>query len=333
MKLIYGGYDPTFIDIDIRPLEDESRLIKKFPPLGSHWLDTDIKFRPGGNGFNFCRALSTLGEKVTFVGPSNDFFQSLVKNLNLDLEIFPIKGAEVNYTAILNLYDGEVQFNNVRSKLSPNLLTPELLELFRLSPVKSISNVSLNPDSIEWVSSLLLSLVDASNPLITDISAKLEEKFKHIGQTKIDGIIFIDPSDISHYNRLHEFYKLLTSLKKFVCTKILSVNEYEMQTLCSIENLSPLELSKKLDLNIIFHTAAEVCFYSNKETITLSTRTLRKKVTFVGAGDVFNAAVVFKLLKNESTYDALKFGIEAGTYLIETGEYPREKNFSFHDEI
>ena len=71
---IYGGFDLSFIDIDVKPLDSKShQLIEEFPPFGSHHANTEVSFFPGGNGFNLCRTLASLGREVTFVGPSSPF--------------------------------------------------------------------------------------------------------------------------------------------------------------------------------------------------------------------------------------------------------------------
>ena len=83
---IYGGFDLTFIDIDIQPIDSKtSNLIVDLPEIGSHHRDTRIEFRPGGNGFNLCRTLAHLGRKVTYVGPSSDLFESIVHTSNIPI--------------------------------------------------------------------------------------------------------------------------------------------------------------------------------------------------------------------------------------------------------
>ena len=141
---IYGGFDLTFIDINIHPLDAKNTLIDRLPPLGSHHVNTKIEFIPGGNGFNLCRTLASLGRKVTYVGATSIFFERLVSEHEIPLQIESIKDAKVNFTSILNLYDGEVQFNSVKNNLSPSHLTPELVSIYRNSKLKPVSNIALN---------------------------------------------------------------------------------------------------------------------------------------------------------------------------------------------
>ena len=152
---IYGGFDLTFIDINVSPFDSERlSLIKDFPPIGSHHTNTDLEFRPGGNGYNLCRTLASLGRKTTYVGPSSSHFEQLVGELQIPLQIYPIKNVNVSFTTILNLEDGEIQLNSIKSNLAPNNLNAGLFDLFNRSPLKSISNISLNSISLDWISSL-----------------------------------------------------------------------------------------------------------------------------------------------------------------------------------
>jgi sugar/nucleoside kinase (ribokinase family) len=322
LSRIYAGFDLTFIDIDIQPYKlDSNELIQDVPEIGSHHRNTKIEFRPGGNGLNFCRALAHLGRDVTYVGPSSEFFEQIIIENKIPLEVYPIKNSEVSYTAILNRKNGESQFNSVRSNLSYEHLTEELVELYLKSPIKSISNVSLNPTSIEWICSLMVALFDFN--LISEMknhSSPLDT-LKIIPGISYDGILFIDPSDITHFPRIKEFTAFLNQLKKFEGEKYLSVNENELKALQNVYNKSPEELSKHLEIPIVFHTAKEVKFF-DKEVISLKTKELRTMKTFVGAGDCFNGAFLHSLFNSSSAENALKFAIESASYLIETGEYP-----------
>jgi len=325
--MIHAGFDPSFIDINIRPLTSENKLLTKLPAFGEHWPNTEITFIPGGNGFNFCRTLSSLGENITYVGPLDDFFVSLVKEQKINVGLIRIEGAKVNYTAILNTHNGEIQFNNIRGELSPSLLNEKILKLFLKSPVKPISNIAFNPKANEWVSSLLLGLREEYDQIIFSDNTKLEEKIELLNGISFEGIIFVDPSDISHYPRIKEFFQILQALNTMEGDKYLSVNEFEMNKLLSLHDISPLELSKTLNYPIIFHTAEVVKFYYNGEELySLGTEKLSEKKTFVGAGDVFNASFVFKVLKSSHIEDALNYAIKSASFLIEKGVYPSSEN-------
>ncbi|MHA1866186.1 MAG: PfkB family carbohydrate kinase [Candidatus Heimdallarchaeaceae archaeon] len=327
--MIHAGFDPSFIDINIRPLESESnnKLLSKLPMFGEHWPNTEITFIPGGNGFNFCRTLSSLGENIIYVGPLDDFFISLVKDQKIDVGLTEIEGAKVNYTAILNTHDGEIQFNNIRGELSPSLLNEKILKLFLKSPIKSISNIAFNPKANEWISSLLLGLREEYDKILFNDNAKLEEKINLLNGISFEGIIFVDPSDISQYSRIKDFFDILLALNTMEGDKYLSVNEFEMNKLLSLQGISPLKLSKTLNYPIIFHTSKVIKFYYNgNELYSLKTQKLSEKKTFVGAGDVFNASFIFKILKNSHIEDALKFAIKSASFLIEKGVYPSSEN-------
>ena len=318
---IYGGFDLTFIDINLSPIDSEKlTLIKEFPPFGSHHTNTNLEFRPGGNGFNLCRTLASLGRKTTYVGPSSSHFEQLVGELEIPLQIYPIRNVNVNFTTILNLEDGEIQFNSIKSNLAPNDLNAELLELFNKSPLKSISNISLNSTSIEWISSLLLSLIDSS---LIDQVLKLNfpELISLFKEISFDGILFIDPCDITHFPRLSELGQILKQISKFDGEKYLSVNEFEIKTLQNLFNKSPKEMSEFLDIPIIFHTAEKVMYFGEEDYV-LNTKTLDQKKTFVGAGDCFNGGFLHSIFNSSSIFDALEFAIEAASHLIETGFYP-----------
>ncbi len=318
---IFGGYDLTFVDINILPLDADDNLIDKFPVLGSHHTKTDIEFMPGGNGFNFCRTLANLGRKVTFVGASSDFFENLISMNNIPLEIEPINHAKINYTSILNLHDGEIQFNSAKNNLSPNHLTEHLVYIYRGSKLKQISNIALNSTSIEWISSLLLCLVDPEHPYVFDSKIDVDAKINLLEDASFEGIMFIDPSDISHYERLGDFVKILKSTVKLSGEKYLSLNEHELLTLKNYLNKSPQEIADFLDIPLIFHTSDVVKFYG-KENYELKTKNIVHKKTFVGAGDCFNGSFLHQILNSSSVVDSLEFAIESASYLIETGQYP-----------
>ncbi len=320
--MIYGGFDPTFIDINILPFnEDNSSLIANFPPLGSHHSQTSINLIPGGNGFNLCRTLSNFGRSVTFVGPSSPLYENLVKEQKIALKIKPIKNAEVNFTGIINLQEGEIQFNSVKSYLSTEHLSADIIDCYRKSPLKSVSNIALNPTSIEWNSSLVLSLwtsdvLEYIHKQTDPLSILKDQK-----TTYFDGILFIDPSDISHFKKLLELQIFLSELKKLEGDKFLSLNERELKCLTGQFQKNPQELYEFLHIPIIFHSADEVIFYG-KNQIKLKTKHLTKKTTFVGAGDCFNGAFIHSFFNNNSVEDSLLFAIESASYLIETGNYP-----------
>jgi len=319
---IYGGFDLTFIDIDIRPIESETQdLIIDFPKIGSHHRNTRIVFRPGGNGFNLCRTLAHLGRRVTYVGPSSEQFEQIVKRCAIPIEILPIKDAKVNYTAILNTRNGEIQLNSVEGFLSYEHLDDILLEKYVSSPLKSISNVALNPTSIEWICSLLLSLGDID--LSKEENRKLSptESLHRLDDTSFDGIMLIDPSDISHFLRIKEFAEILNLIKKFKGEKYLSLNEYELNSIQTVFSKNPEDLAAYLQLPIIFHTAKEVRYYG-KEFWKIPTKKLESQMTFVGAGDCFNGAFLHQIFNSASIRDSLEFAIESASHLIETGNYP-----------
>ncbi|MCE7742110.1 MAG: carbohydrate kinase family protein [Candidatus Heimdallarchaeota archaeon] len=322
IEMIYGGFDPAFIDINIQPINEmNGELINELPPLGSHHTKTKISLIPGGNGFNFCRTLATLGRSITFVGPSSQLYENLIKEHNIPLKVKAIENAEVNYTGILNLLNGEIQFNSVKGQLSVENLSADIIECYRKSPLKSISNIALNPTSIEWISSLVLSLW--SKDLLQDYQDKFNplSLLQEQTETTFEGIIFIDPSDITGFNHLKEFQIFLSELRKLKGEKYLSVNENELRCISDLFRKTPQDLSESLELPIIYHSADEVVFYG-KKNIKLSTKKLDTKRTFVGAGDCFNGSFIHSIFDNNSIEDSLGFAIESSSYLIETGKYP-----------
>ncbi|MHA1686953.1 MAG: PfkB family carbohydrate kinase [Candidatus Heimdallarchaeaceae archaeon] len=319
---LYLGFDPTFIDINILPFTtDYKELINQLPEFGNHHTTTNIEFRPGGNGFNVARTLASLGNNVHYIGPSNALFESLVKQLKLPINIIPIPGATVNYTAILNLRYGELQFNAVKGNLAPEHLNQEIVDAYNKSIIKPISNVALNINSIEWVSSLLLSLISKDDPLVYSSSATYQTKLRKIRETSVDGIIFIDPCDISHFSRIKDFIQILKTLKKLDADIWLSVNEYELKALLKVLNLSPTQLAEKMRFPIILHQASMVKLYG-KDSVTLPTMKLAKTTTFVGAGDCFNGGFLHAYMNGNSIVDSLNFAIKCASFLIETGAYP-----------
>jgi len=325
-KLIATGFDLTFIDIDVRPLEPTNvDLIEGLPPLGSHYTNTVIKFIPGGNGFNLARTLASLGNNVVYVGAINPQFQSLVKDLNLPLTLKPIPDAKVNYTCVLNFKNGEVQFNSLQGSLMPSNLTEELVDLYWKSDLKPISNMALNKYSIEWVSSLLLALVEPKSELIYSNAIPINEKLVHVEGSSFKGLMFIDPCDITKFQRKKELKMLLGVISSLDGDVFMSVNELEFKALLDLFNTTPTELLNKLPINVIYHSAKEVTLYSQKFTLTLKTKNIFSPVTFVGAGDCFNGGFIDYYLKGCDIECALKAGIDAATTLISTGNYPSKE--------
>ena len=320
--MIHGGFDPAFIDINIRPMnEKDGRLISDLPPLGSHHTLTDIVLIPGGNGFNLCRTLASVGHQVTYVGPSSQLYENLIKENNIPLTVKPIKNAEVNFTGVLNLQGGEIQFNSVKGKLSTEHLSEDLLDCYMKSPLKCISNVALNTTSIEWISSLILSLWSL------DFIECLTEKnppqkiLNEMQQTDFEGILFIDPSDITHFTRIEEFITFLKETSKLLGEKYLSVNENELKRILDVSQKTPDEFVNEFGIPIIYHSASEIIFYG-KDRISLKSKELTRKTNFVGAGDCFNGMFLNSVFQKESVEDSLQSAINGATHLIETGNYP-----------
>lgn len=320
-SMIYGGFDLSFIDIDVIPLNQNNLLINELPPLGSHHKNTRIEFKPGGNGFNLCRTIGNLGRNVTYVGPSSPFFESLVRDNNIPVNIFPIIDTEPSYTSILNMSNGEIQFNSVKQFLSFQHISEDIIEKFRSSLLKPISNVSLNDQSIEWTYSLLLSLVYEDPISFVKESTNIDKIREKIHRMDFEGILLIDPSDLVGFNRLKEFCLILKDLRNFHGDKFLSVNESEIYCLLTSFDKSLKELSDYLNLPIIVHTPNYVQ-YEGKQSFKLKTLEIKKALTFVGAGDCFNGAFVHSLLNSNSLLDSLQYAIESATYLITTGSYP-----------
>lgn len=320
-SMIYGGFDLSFIDVNVKPMNESNEFIMDLPQPGTHHTNTEVNLIPGGNGFNLCRTLSTLGRKVTYVGASSKLFEELIHKNEINLELHPIQNAEVNYTIILNLKDGEVQFNSTKHNLSPAHLDDEICSFFSISKLKPISNVALNSESIELVSSLLLYLYEPDNNYIYDPTIPFKSKLNLIKDFEFDGILFIDPSDISHYDRVLDFIEILKSTRKFYGEKYLSVNEFELRTLQDITGKSPKEIADFFELPLIYHTADFVNFYGS-ELLELRTKEIQDKKYFVGAGDCFNGSFLHKIFDSNSIYDSLIYAIENASYLIEKGKYP-----------
>ena len=135
--------------------------------------------------------------------------------------------------------------------------------------------------------------------------------------------MFIDPSDISRYERLAELVKILKATAKLSGEKYLSLNEHELLTLKNYLRKSPQEIADFLKIPLIFHTSDYVKFYG-KENYELKTKNIVHKKTFVGAGDCFNGSFLHQILNSSSVVDSLEFAVESASYLIETSQYPTQ---------
>ncbi|MCK5140699.1 MAG: carbohydrate kinase family protein, partial [Candidatus Heimdallarchaeota archaeon] len=212
---------------------------------------------------------------------------------------------------------------STKYNLSPNHLTEHLVSIYRGSKLKHISNIALNSTSIEWISSLLLCLVDPEHPYVFDSKIDINSKINLFHEINFEGIMFIDPSDINHYGRLADFVKILKITAKLSGEKYLSLNENELLTLKNYLKKSPQEIADFLKIPIIFHTSDSVKFYG-KENYELKTKNIVHKKTFVGAGDCFNGSFLHQILNSSSVVDSLEFAIKSASYLIETSQYPTQ---------
>lgn len=322
--MLYGGFDNSFIDINIKPVTNTKELIEELPAFGVHHTNTKIELIPGGNGFNVVRTLSGLGHDIGFVGPSSPLFELLVKKNCSQVKIYPIKDASVNYTAILNMHQGEIQFNSLKDTLKPEVLDKEIISKYAVSMLKPISNISLNAYSIEWFSALLLGVIFPSNSVIYDSKIDFKKKLDMINGYSYEGIIFIDPCDITGFTRLDDFLQFLLKISCLNGERFLSVNEFELKTLLSFTNCNIAEFYTLYKIPIIYHTSKEVLYYADKK-ITFPAQQLKRKVSFVGAGDCFNGGFISSYLLSFSIEESLQKGIDLASNLIETGMYPPYK--------
>ncbi len=294
------GFDPVFIDVLTKILDKSGSLSDTLPGIGDHHPWSSIQLVPGGNGFNFARALHRKKENVIFWGKIDPVYEALLKISEPKMKTGTLgeqkKDFTSNITVALETTKGELQINYVNNFVAPNDLQKNAIDALEKTKIVSFLNIGLNR---EW------------NELFYFMSNIIKNN------NKLEVALF-DPStlkDFSQWEELKKWYE--ESFKNINANKIISVNEFEAEKLISKYSL---EFFIEIASFFIVHTAEKVSIYSSQKRDTVMVPVLKNEpLTHVGIGDTFNAGLVYALLRGEDIVKAVKFGIQYAQELMMRG--------------
>ena len=302
--------------------------MRKIIGIGETILETilDILFRdgqpqaavPGGSVYNGIVSLGRMGMDVTFISETgNDRVgQIILENMRENgvktdsVNVFPDGKSPVSLAFLNERNDAEYIFYKDYPKLRLDVKMPEIGKddilmigsYYAISPLlrDKIKEVMDKPE-IGKDDILMIGSYYAISPLLRDKIKEVMDKAKDNG-----AIIYYDVNFRS--NHLSEAIKLMpTVLENFEYAEILRGSTEDFQNLFKIND--PDKVYKN---NVGFYCKNFICTDADKD-IHLYTGNFRKAygiepvetVSTVGAGDNFNAGVVYGLIKNNIGKDDL----------------------------
>lgn len=310
-RTLHVGFDPTFIDALLTPLNPDGMPLDCFPDPGTHHVHNELRMSVGGNGYNFARTLSQIGKSVTFVGPYDSMFETMhiAEGDRFKLRRLTLP-QRTNWTIGVNLAAGEVQFNKADTSLTEADASEEVKQAFVQSPIKSLSNIGLNPQGPEWATALVKACPD---PLT-----------EH-------QVMYLDPSDLSAHKdlkaRLRKLWSAIANLNRDnpcgLTSFLITVNEHEYHRLFDSSN-DRSRIQNETNGMVVLHGAERVhTWFPNGKKQTFDVPKLDKRdhqLNFVGAGDAFNAILVAHLLKGNDSSAAVRDAIIGAKQFIEGAE-------------
>lgn len=300
---MHVGFDPTFVDIFVRLMDNRGHLIENLPPVGYHHRTCLTDEIAGGNGVNVARTLGRLGEFLTLVIPADDYFISLLKK-DAVLSKFPItkiNGCGSNRTIALITSKGEIQLNAVTNSMGLRQWSKGVHQHWLDSPAKIFLNWGLNPLSHEWVSCQILSLagythqeiheIGDKNVVVTALKQDLPEKYP----------IFMDTGLIGNHPNFIELAELRSKISETKTAYVVGNEEEET------------ELRQSNPKNLIIHSARNVQARSTSNNLDLEVPKLpRGERNYVGAGDAFLAGLIKSCLSGQEVMErtTIQYAIE-----------------------
>lgn len=306
MDEISIGFDPAFIDIIVKLLDEQGKLLEKLPLPGHHHRMTRIDTLAGGNGVNIASMLVQLGYNVNLVVPVDEEFIKLLQKRKIS-KITPITG-DVNHTVAITWKEGEIQLNEIKGELGREQWTRKIDDLWKNSPVKLFINWGLNKKSLEWVSMQLLSL--ANVPLEKLTSDNIHDEIFKI--ESLNSHILLEPGSLHSHPDKNDLMKVIQYIMSLPNEKltVLLANEEEGR-----------EYSK-IDQGIkIIHTKSEVRIHQGKNRTFVKVPALKcQPDTYLGSGDAFLSGIIDSiLLGNTESLPLVRRGISnAQKYLCES---------------
>ena len=334
------GFDPIFLDILVSPLDQNKNKLNNFPEIGEHVPNTIVKLIPGGNSLNVARMLTKLTSNVFFFGAFNSFFLELIHSNISNLTCISTTNAEPNFTIAIQFNSGEIQMNSIKAGFGINDLNLESIFYLIYSRIVPFSNIGLNakgPDLFDQIASLFIELKNQigdsgeerknieqflvnwlHNSKITEQnSPSIDKLFQNINSlTSIHiskKIFYFDPSSLKSFT--HWTWLILFIQEKFTYLpgyKIISINEYEFSLMIKNKINFNFFLSKN-DNYLIVHETNIVTIYTknleNETVVSVPKIDPNLIISSVGAGDSFNAGLLYEFSKSLNIYSAVNHGI------------------------
>ena len=346
-NLFVLGFDPIFLDVIVTPLDKENSKFTEFPIIGEHITNTNVKFIPGGNSFNVAKILSKLTSNVFFFGAINPLFMELIRSNVPHLICKSTSQRDFNITIALQFQSGEIQMNSLKSSFSVNDLNFESLYYLTYSKIIPFSNVGLNFDGISLFDKLASYFIELKNFIqknpknnenVPQFIIKWLEEQKNNNLNKIEEssddlnifsntlididskIFYFDPSSLlsfKDWDWLNNFFK--NSFAFLPGSKIISLNEHEF-SLMTQNNINFNDFLNGENTYLIIHESSLVSLFTNslknKKVVSVPKIDEDLIISSVGAGDAFNAGLLFELSKSYDIISSITNGIKIAQQFI-----------------
>lgn len=262
----------------------------------SNVFSEEVIMRPGGTGLNFSLAYRKMGGNPFYFCPiSKDFFGEIIKE-------------KIKKESIESAY-----FES--SKPTPIIFTL-VNKKFERSAVANIFDTSYTDISFEHFVSLgrEFSYVYVSGGILTEERPRKEVlKILRILYEK-GAQIFYDPQ-----------FRIGRNIPKFkdFANEILTLSDYVLANEDEMNNFEGAVLKERLNKGVVLiHKRGEKGAFLNAKDKNFEVSGIKvKKGNVTGAGDVFNAAFIYKILSNQSLENSLIFANEIAAEFVSSGEF------------
>lgn len=261
---------------------DYFTVSNRFPRIGETIIGSDFTTSPGGKGANQAVAAAKLGADVTFLGSvGKDSMGTLVKNnlFNHSINVEYMKEVSDQPTGIATILVAEEDNMIVIVKGANNTV--------------SIDYVKENINVIEQADMVVLQL---------EIPLETVEYVVNLCHEK--GIeVILNPAPAVY-------------LSKDLLDKVtyITPNETELEI---VFNDNVTEVLKRYPNKVIMTKGSHGVFYHNGEKIINVPSYKVDVVDTTGAGDSFNGALAYALLKGNTLYDAITFSNKAASKTVQ----------------
>lgn len=266
--------------------------VDEFPLEGQTVIGKTLNTYPGGKGANQAVAAARLGGNVKMIGMvGNDNFGETFKNLfkEENINIMNVLTSETEPTAV-----GLIQINNVgENKI---VVIPGANYKYSIGDLENIKEEIKN-----------------SKLVITQLELKHEVTFRLIDICyELNVPIILNPAPAIEINE--------ERLKKIT---YLTPNETELEILSSVKisNMKDVEqaINKLLKVgvkNVIATLGSKGAIIGNSDGLQYVEGYKVEVVDTVGAGDSFNGALAYCIVKGNNLYDAVKYANAVGALTV-----------------